>query len=89
MNDIDEKIDIAVLKRDFDYLKSGIDDIKEILEKRDASTQACKAGFDGRIKKLEDAEKKVKIYIAVAIAVGGALMWLVDRAIDFYMKFKS
>jgi hypothetical protein len=88
MIDKEEAVDIALLKRDFDYLKEGINDIKELLEKRDISTSECRKGFDTRITKLEDTEKKVKIYIAAAIFLGGAVMWLVDRAMDLYMKLK-
>jgi len=88
MIDKEEAVDIALLKRDFDYLKEGINDIKKLLEKRDVLADDCKKGFDNRITKLEDTEKKVKIYIAAAIFIGGAVMWLVDRAIEMYMKLK-
>jgi hypothetical protein len=88
MIDKEEAVDIALLKRDFDYLKEGINDIKELLEKRDISTSECRKGFDTRITKLEDTEKKVKIYIAAAIAIGGAVMFLVDKALEIYSKLR-
>lgn len=88
MIDKEEAVDIALLKRDFDYLKEGINDIKALLEKRDVSTSECKKGFDGRISKLEDTEKKMKIYIAAAIAIGGAVMFLVDKALELYAKLR-
>jgi hypothetical protein len=88
MIDKEEAVDIALLKRDFDYLKEGINDIKALLEKRDVLAVDCKKGFDGRISKLEDTEKKMKIYIAAAIAIGGAVMFLVDKALEIYSKLR-
>jgi hypothetical protein len=88
MIDKEEAVDIALLKRDFDYLKEGINDIKALLEKRDVLAGDCRKGFDGRITKLEDTEKKVKIYIAAAIFLGGAVMYLVDKALEIYSKLR-
>lgn len=89
----DQKIEVATklgeLKTDIKYIREAIDELKvdsTVLERQEIQ---CRENFEIRMKKVEQFQDRQKWYIAGIGAAIGFAIFLIDKIIDWGIKFKN